>query len=183
MENILEELICEGKRLENTLYSYQAARVYTLYKSNSEEEYQNWISAIKRVIKTSFPSELIDVKKLTAEISPENHRKILGLLNSLKRFPTEPISDTKQESKSVIIQNHQIQNNHQSIVFNIFIEAIKDEITGKQLKELKEIMKDFDKEPKKAKTAVLEKLKGLGSDVLSNIVSNILTNPSIYGAL
>ena len=63
---------------------------------------------------------------------------------------------------------------------NVFIEAIKDEITGKELKELKEIMKNYEKNPEETKSTLLEKIKGFSKDVLSNIMANIITNPDFY---
>jgi len=63
---------------------------------------------------------------------------------------------------------------------NIFIDAIRDEITGKELKELKEIMKNYEKNPEETKSTLLEKIKGFGKDVLSNIMANIITNPDFY---
>ncbi|GAO28330.1 hypothetical protein JCM15548_1413 [Geofilum rubicundum JCM 15548] len=74
-------------------------------------------------------------------------------------------------------------NNTQKVVLNLFTEAIKDEISGKDYKELKEILKNYEKEPDKAKTKLIEKLKGFGSDILTNIVANIMTNPNFYSGL
>lgn len=104
----------------------------------------------------------------------------MGILKAIKLLPTEP------EIKSQIpnpTNNIQITNNQtvsQQITLNIFLEAIKDELTGKQVKELKEVMKDYESEPELAKTKIIDKIKGFGGDVLSNIVANILTNPTIY---
>ena len=58
----------------------------------------------------------------------------------------------------------------------------KHEITGKQLKELKAIAQE-EKDSTKAKHKILEKIRSFSSDVLSNIVANIITNPTVWEGL
>ena len=65
---------------------------------------------------------------------------------------------------------------------NILLDAIKDDLTGKQRKEILEIAKTA-KTPKEAHKSILEKLKEFGSDVSASIVDNILTNPQVWGVL
>ncbi len=69
------------------------------------------------------------------------------------------------------------------LFISLIIESVKDEITGKELKELKELLKEFESEPIKTKTKLIDKIKGFGTDVLSNMIANILTNPIIYSGL
>ena len=61
---------------------------------------------------------------------------------------------------------------------NIFLEAISDELTGKQVKELKAALSE---EKGGKKGPLMEKVKSFGLDTLSNIVANIVTNPAIWG--
>lgn len=62
------------------------------------------------------------------------------------------------------------------------IEAVKDELTGKQRKELLEIAKNA-KDPEKARKSIFDKIKGFGEDVAANIVANIVTNPEVWQGL
>jgi hypothetical protein len=63
------------------------------------------------------------------------------------------------------------------------IEAIKDNLTGRQIKELKEIVSDENNDLQKARPNILAKLKEFGIDVVSNIAANILSNPTIWNGL
>lgn len=101
---------------------------------------------------------------------------INGFISDLETFglPTARI----KESNGINISLNQTQN--QTVNLNLILEAIKEELTGKQTKELDEILKS-DEEPEEKKSRVLGKLKSFGSDVLSNIIANIITNPAIYG--
>ena len=65
----------------------------------------------------------------------------------------------------------------------LFIEAIKDDLTGRQIKELKSVVAKADNDLQKARPNIIAKLKEFGTDVASNIVANLLTNPMIWGGL
>jgi hypothetical protein len=183
--DLLNNLITEGDNLTSTI-SYVPApsgviRTFSVYQTNQKEKYQNWFSSVQRFVKSYYPSDLEDLKEASKKLSPENHRKILGLLGAIKLLPDEPIKHSQNPLTSITINN--TQNNVQSIVFNLIIESVKDEITGKELKELKKLLKEFEAEPQKTKPKLIDKIKSFGTDVLSNMIANILTNPSIYSEL
>lgn len=72
------------------------------------------------------------------------------------------------------------QNQNQTVNINLLIGALEDELTVSQLREVNEIMNV--EEPKsEKKKKLIEKIKSFGSDVASNILANILTNPNIWG--
>ena len=52
-----------------------------------------------------------------------------------------------------------------------------------QIKELKEIVAEENNDLQKARPNILAKLKEFGVDILSNVVANILTNPTIWTQL
>jgi hypothetical protein len=182
---LLENLISEGDSLTPTIVYVPAPngvfRTYSVYRTNQQEKYQNWLSSVQRYVKSYYSSDLDNLKEASKKLSPENHRKILGLLGAIKLLPEEPQKVTKDTATNITINN--TQNNVQSVVFSLIIESVKDEITGKELKELKELLKEFESEPIKTKTKLIDKIKGFGTDVLSNMIANILTNPIIYSGL
>ena len=107
---------------------------------------------------------------------------IKSIINDLKEFELPEKKESSKNSNGININLTQNQSQKQSINVNIIIEALQDELTGNQLKEIQEILNnqnDDTQESKKSK--VINKLKSFGSDVLSNIVANIITNPSIWG--
>lgn len=72
------------------------------------------------------------------------------------------------------------QNQNQTVNINLLISALEDELTVSQLREVNDLMKvDEPKSEKKRK--IIDKIKSFGSDVASNILANILTNPNIWG--
>ena len=93
----------------------------------------------------------------------------------------------EQKQNSITIQNintnTQSQSQKQSLEIHLLIEAIKDNLTGRQIKELKEIVAEENNDLQKARPNILAKLKEFGGDILSNVVANILTNPTIWTQL
>lgn len=73
----------------------------------------------------------------------------------------------------------QKQSQRQEVIIKILIEAVKDELTGKQRKELLEITKET-MDPKEAHKSILNKLKEFGKGVSANIIANIMTNPLVW---
>lgn len=75
----------------------------------------------------------------------------------------------------------QEQSQKQTIEIEVIINALKDELTGKQLKELDSIIKEPESSDKGKK--VIEKILSFGSNVAAGILGNILTNPQIIGLI
>lgn len=145
-------------------------------------------------------SHIKTLQSLKKEVHYFSNPNIIGFhaLNSYKdlkdSFATEIeeiIEDIKavglpgkmKDSSSINITNNltqsQQQEQSQQLVVEIFMEAIKDELTGKQQKEIKAILEE-EMDIVKAKPKLIDKLKGFGENVLSNIVANIITNPKAW---
>lgn len=89
----------------------------------------------------------------------------------------EPEKNKTEKSR---ININLTQNQNQTVNINLLISALEDELTVSQLREVNELMKTD--EPKYVKkTKIIDKIKSFGSDVASNILANILTNPNIWG--
>jgi hypothetical protein len=78
--------------------------------------------------------------------------------------------------------NSQNQSTTVSVNFELIIESLKYGLSGAQIEEVKEIL-ESNLEPKEKKITFLEKIKSFGSDVASNILANLLTNPQVYQQL
>ena len=106
------------------------------------------------------------------------------LINQISKLGIPDNKGNIDNSIKLNISQNQSQEQKQSqkFILEIFIESIKDEINGKQLKELKAIVKE-EKVPEKARNKIIDKLKTFGSDICSNILANIITNPNIWQGL
>jgi len=123
----------------------------------------------------------------TLQAKSDSTTLLNGLIEDLETFGVENINTSynkKDDKLSVNInqQNHQNQTTNISFNLNHFIDAIKDELKGGQVKELKAIL-DSGEEPEKKKRNFLDKLKSFGTDVSSNILANVLTNPQVYQSI
>lgn len=89
-------------------------------------------------------------------------------------------NDKSVNVNTTVTQNQeQRQSQQQNVIVKILLEAAKDELTGKQRKELLAIAEETI-EPQEARKSVFAKLKEFGGDVAANIVANILTNPQVW---
>jgi hypothetical protein len=102
---------------------------------------------------------------------------ITSFIYDLETFDI-PEPKSKQNNGGINISLHQNQN--QTVNVNVIWESIRDELKGSQLKEIEEIINDDD-EPQSKKKRIFDKVKSFGTDVATNIIAGILTNPAIYG--
>lgn len=179
----IEDLILEGERLENTLYKENippGILALPYYKSREDKNYQNWISSVKRFIRNEDEKEFNEMINVFKDIHPENHTKILATLRAIKEIPNNSkIKIIKKEKNLPVVNVYQNQQTNVSI--NLIIEAFKSELNDNQRKEIQTIVDDKELEPKKKKSKIVETFKKFGGDLASNILANILTNPSFFG--
>ena len=195
----LENLIEEGETIVKDI-KYQEPpsgvfRTYAVYRLPNESVFQTWKNNCLRLIELYFKQSnaLDDFREAVQKFdkshnAPKRMQDMIGILTSLVEIPILPMSESQADmEKSVspitlnLVQN-QSQSQNQSVAIEIFLESIKDELTGKQVKELKKIAKE-EPNPEKAKVKILGKVKSFGIDVLSNIVTNVITNPSVWSGL
>jgi len=84
----------------------------------------------------------------------------------------------KPEANSPGININLTQN--QTISITILKSALEDELTVTQMKEIREIVEGHENKSTKKKK-IIEKLTNAGIDTAAKIVSNILTNPNLWG--
>lgn len=170
------------------------------YYYDNSESYQRWLATTKRFIGIMYPNDK-DVNEFESiskeKLGPEQQKRLLAILEAFAALPTV-IPDnrkkqatekkgTEKDAINVITtinnSNSQSQSQEQSLAVKLFIEAIKDDLTGRQIKELQSVVAEADNDLQKARPGILSKLKEFGADVASNIVANLLTNPTIWSGL
>lgn len=90
------------------------------------------------------------------------------------------LSESKKIEKNGGINISVNQSQNQTVNVNIIWASVKDELSGKQLKEVEGIINSDDNHETK-KQKIFDKLKSFGTDVASNIIAGLLTNPAMYG--
>ena len=192
----LETLIQEGNEIVKTVSYVKAPsgiiRMYDVYKVEDESRYQTWKSKSMRLLNVNFKDDM--ESKAFAEAAksfdklhyaPKYLKEMVGILVSCKEIPNnvkQQKEATQEHPSAVTVNVNQSQTQIQSQEINIFIDAIADELTGKQYKELKSIVQE-NPNPENSKRKIAEKIKSFGGDVLSNIVANIVTNPSVWNCM
>lgn len=188
----LEESITEALAIKASIYEVKYG-----YSISDTSRYEIWKQSTIRILSAEFPGDrcIEDFENAITSFqsgyrSPSSFDMLIGVLTACRDNPTiirkNSITPSSKGDKAININVNQTQTQTQkqvqSIAIEIFIDAVRDELTGKQVKEIKEI---YAQEPdvKKARTKIFDKIKSFGSDVASNVLANILTNPAIWGNL
>lgn len=175
----IDELITQGETLRASLKKVES-RWMSWYEYTNHGAFQEWAQKTVRFLYTHFDGDvkIEEFEKLASQgPSPKGHDKLLAILKAFKEIP-QAITLPKEHHGGIVITNSNTQSQQQDQTVDIFIEAIADELTGKQMKELKAALAE---EKRGAKGTLIEKVKSFGLDTLSNILANIVTNPAIWG--
>ncbi len=191
----LDYLIEKGNEIIQEMYEAQMPDnliTASIWYDYDEDKYMQWEENAKRFLSANYNNDRVCDDFQNALVHNESDfksciKKMVAVLKACKCMPT-PIK-AKQQSEadnvgsmpSITINNSNTQSQTQSV--SIFIEAIKDDLTGKQVKELKEIVSQEGDDLDKAKPKILEKVISWGGNVAAGIVTNLLTNPAIWGGL
>ena len=135
---------------------------------------------LQRTKKDHFPMQ---PRCSTKEIAEDSTSLINSVIEEVQTIGL-PQPAFKTVSGDITINNtqNQTQNQEQIIIIEIFLDAIKDELNGKQRKELLAIAENAEN-PKEVHKRIVEKLKEFGIDISANIVANVLTNPTVWSSL
>lgn len=160
-------------------------RLYDDYGIKDAGEYATWKQRTIRFLSSKYPQDcyLPELIKQFEEFekrncSPSIFNQILGLIKAYKDIP-EPVIIQNDEQRPLLEINNTLS---QSQSINIIVDILKEELNGRQIKELRDIIANNTNDESKRKS-LFDKIKSFGSDVAANIVANILTNPSILGQL
>lgn len=183
----LNQLIEEGTDIKNKITYINppsgVIRLYSTYRLADNSIYEIWKSKAIRFLSISFPNDrcVNDFEEASKEFtknrnSPILFDRMLAILQACLKIP-QIINDTKNLKiidKSINVNVSQNQSQQQSQSLDLFMDLIKDELTGKQYQEIQEIIKT-ERNPALAKTKLVDKIKSFGVDITSNIIANIIT--------
>ena len=187
----LEALIQEQRYRIPKLKREVGAFAYYVYESSVKEGYIKWRENAKRFLEINFTGDsYIDDFKETCDkkITPNQQNKLLAILEAFEKYP-QVIERSKMLNQSANINIHSnisntnTQNQSQSQEIKILLNCLEDELSVKQLKELKQVVDEEKGDLEKAKPKVIDKIKSFGENVASNILANIITNPAIWSCL
>ncbi|MBC7557221.1 MAG: hypothetical protein H7195_09705 [Chryseobacterium sp.] len=176
---MIEQFINAFKEIENPTFSsvhdlkvWQGKAKNIIVRSYGENSIQE--KQIKEINFKSYADYSNNLKSCSKKHASE---LIGGFISDLEKFGM-PIKREKKHSEGIQISIN--QNQTQTINLNIIFDALKEELTRKQIKELEEVINSDNKLENK-KTNLINKLKSFGSDILTNVIANILTNPGLLG--
>ena len=188
----LSSLIEEGKAIKNLIKPVpRTPGAISFTKSNyisDSAKYEIWKQTVIRFLSSNYSGDRCikdfenNVSIFEKYYSTKYFDAMLGVLASCETVPIIPKTvPSSHEGKLVNINltQTQSQSQEQSQILDIFIEAIRDEISGKQLKELRRIIKE-EGNTEKTRLKIIDKIKSWGDNIMASIIANIITNPTIW---
>ena len=153
-----------------------------LSEVDHHENLNIWIDNAESILRRIYPNRTFDLSSklsffFSGDSRPTHEKELKQLIGGYIK-ELEELGHPQIQNKAI---GQQI-NINQTLNLNIVIEALKEELSGKQVTELKESY-NKGKTPEEKRSNVAEKLKKFGADLTSNILANIITNPSIFTGL
>lgn len=193
----LERLIEEGQYFNN-LFVFNKGQVmdYYTFPKETDLQHKEWLEEIRLWTKNHYSSEYENIESLIRSTyhhkTPSLHDTLLSHLKAMAKYPQKKVvmKEEKKETSGGHVFNitqtqsqeqKQEQSQTQKMLQEVFSEAIKDELTGKQQKEIQAILEEHNDNIEEVKPKLLEKLASFGTNVLAGVVGNILTNPAMIG--
>lgn len=188
----LEQIFSEEEALKMDKIRTTMVSVMSLLRRNNYENDSPYLLHIKQMVnKLHYPVNVDYINIRDEEEYEEQKYLFCQLVNEvISEIKSVGLPKPKIDKMSAVINNNnnmsqtqsqsqsQNQNQMQEIAITIFLDSIKDELTGRQMREIKEIVQQ-EQDLNKAKPKIIDKLKSFGGDVLSNVIANIITNPII----
>lgn len=186
----IEELLQQGRDLKRNLQCHynDFGDYYTHADHNA---YASWLALTRRYLKTYYAGDdfISDFENAAKEINPcpEQMDKMLAILDAIEQLPEVVKTHKEKSGPKVTINNTQLQSQTQSqsqnVFFDVFVEALHEELSKKQIRELKDIAENKELDAEQKKTSILDKIKDFGMDTLSGLVANILANPAVWAMI
>lgn len=191
----LEELIKEQRERIPRLKENDSPYCPYSYEEEDDRAYTKWIENTKRFLNIHFRNdkfieEFENLGKGVYALTPKIQQRLLAILEAFLNHPTI-IEKAKSNNptngininNNITNTNTQSQQQSQQQTIDILIKALEEELSVSQLKEIKQLVREENGDLEKAKPKVIEKLKSFGEGLISNILANIITNPSIWSQL
>ena len=170
---ILKNCLIQLNGVLERYYTYQDTQLHTAEKLKSD------ILILERKKTNSLGA---DPRCNVHDIAEDTRSLIDSIVDEIKALGIPKRKETDDHSVNVSVSQNQKQSQHQDVIVNILLEAIKDELTGRQRKEIIEIANNS-KTPEEARKNIFDKLKEYGEGVSASIVANILTNPNVWSTI
>jgi len=177
-----------------------------LNKVDDSDDFDDWqsvaLNTLENIFKNNVPASIEELEAYnedededyTDEVVASAKKILKGLIIDVEHG--FGVKDPTKKSSPVHINNHVNQHSQQTTQIDIdlrvkqqveiklkfIIEAMKEELTGKQLKELQEIQESNDS-PEIKKQRFFDKVKSFGADVATGMVSGIVANPDFFQQL
>lgn len=167
----------EPSRMEESSYGIPMYIKGYKYLPNGDK-FATWVQQCIRFISLNYPKDFSVEEFRKIEIENITQGKIYNLVGILKALKDNPIiceNNTLHPSNLNTITINQTQSQNQSQTLSLILQALKEELKGKEYNEIEQIISsDIPKEEKKKN--IVTKLMNFGENVAAGIIASLLTS-------
>ena len=185
----IDELIKEGS---NFKLKYQEAylepagygmlkQVPGIHYLEDADAFATWVQKSIRFLAQNFPNDISLEMFQCVDLDSLKQGTIYALVGSLKALKETPIICEPKKAHPTTMNNitlnqnqNQTQNQTQQQNISPIMEILKNELRGKEMHEIEEILSS-DEKPEEKKNTIISKLKSFGENVAAGIVATLLT--------
>lgn len=186
LENRVNQLILEGEKLSSTLIfkpiQSGSLQLYPNYKSKENDRYQKWKYVVERFLTAYYPSYIKPFKEVSHKLTPNNHAGILAILESIQEYPNTWDRPHITQEKKEGTASFPIVTPNLQLAYEFLWEAIRDELTGQQLKDIEHII-HYKEDDEQTLKLLIQYLSTITSDSIPRILARILMNPTVSQGL
>lgn len=181
----IQDLIDEGQKFQNSING--------LRKLTNPTDFTIWTEKVKRFLNQTVPGDMVidifdqEVRAFNVNhCSKESLDRLIAVLQAFEQMPQKTLftgtANMKNENQINItntLSQQQNQNQNQSTTGSIFSDAIKDEITGRMLKEIRLIVQEECAKPDEKIAKLAKRYQEIGPETMSKILANITMHPEV----
>jgi|TARA_B110000261_G_C12906839_1_gene286758 hypothetical protein len=152
-----------------------------IYGANSNQEEQIKSIKLRRFTRVStVGSRPSGPNHNGNDCAKQANELIISFIKDLQEFGVPKLIEEKNQ-QGINISVNQNQSQNQTMNLQLILDIIRNELPGKEVKEIENIINDKNINPEKKKSKIVDKIKSFGKDVVANILAGIVTNPALFG--
>lgn len=123
-----------------------------------------------------------------AKMIPSYLQKAITVMETYYKMPNDTINQPPPTTAggnniNINVNQQQSQNQSQQMNLNVLLDAIKEQLRGREYNELKDIVNDPTLQDEEKKKSFIDRLRSFGDGTMASILATYITNSGIWNYL
>lgn len=123
-----------------------------------------------------------------AKMMPSYLQKAIAVMETYYKMPNDTLNQPPPAAAggsniNINVNQQQTQNQSQQISLDVLLDAIKEQLGGREYNELKDIVNDPTLQDEEKKRSFIDRLRSFGDGTMASILATYITNSDIWNSL